>query len=125
MNTMCWYAKPQGSQYWQRDWCKTVEALPADATEIVRAWDKGYVSPSDKNRYPDYTACIKMCKDPKGYYYIVGDFAKTSIDWLNIFEKLKPTPFMTINAINVAPDSNITALMICTHVVANMPPNIT
>ncbi len=76
----CWYAKPQGSQYWQREWCKAVDAIPPDATESIRAWDKGYTEPSDKNRYPDYTACIKMCKDTKGYYYIVGDFAKTSID---------------------------------------------
>ena len=76
----CWYSRPQGSQYWQRDWCKTVESLPADATESVRAWDKGYSSESDKNRYPDYTACIKMYKDTKGYYYIVGDFAKTTLD---------------------------------------------
>ncbi len=49
----------------------------------------------------------------------------TSIDWVNILLKLKPTAFMTINAIKVAPLSNMTALMICTHVVANMPPKIT
>ena len=32
---------------------------------------------------------------------------------------------MTITAMNVAPDSNMTALMICTQVVASMPPNNT
>ena len=77
---MCWYARPQGSQYWQRDWCKKLDALPADATESVRSWDKSYCEVSDKNRYPDYTACIKMYKDSKGYYYVVGDFAKTTLD---------------------------------------------
>ena len=76
----CWYARPQGSQYWQRDWCKKLDALPADATESVRSWDKSYCEVSDKNRYPDYTACIKMYKDSKGYYYVVGDFAKTTLD---------------------------------------------
>ncbi|MNP57159.1 hypothetical protein D3C76_1519600 [compost metagenome] len=49
----------------------------------------------------------------------------TSIDWVNMLLKLKPTPFMTMNAMKVAPLSNITALIICTHVVANIPPKIT
>ena len=36
--------------------------------------------------------------------------------------KSKLTCFITITAMNVAPDNNITALMICTQVVEAMPP---
>ena len=49
----------------------------------------------------------------------------TWIDCSNMLVKLKPTPFITMKAMKVAPESNITALMICTQVVANIPPNIT
>ena len=76
----CWYARPQGSQYFQREWLHKVDTLPADAVECVRAWDKAYTTPSDKNRYPDFTACIKMYKSKQGYYYIVGDFAESNKD---------------------------------------------
>ncbi|MNY77739.1 hypothetical protein D3C86_2177430 [compost metagenome] len=39
--------------------------------------------------------------------------------------KSKLTDFITINAIKLAPASNSTALIICTQVVANIPPNKT
>ena len=78
----CWFARPQGSQYFQRDWLHKKDVLPPDATTCVRAWDKGYSEPSDKNRYPDYTASIKMYKDTKGYYYIVGDYGNDVKDSL-------------------------------------------
>ncbi len=38
---------------------------------------------------------------------------------------LKPNLHNTARAMKVAPDSKRTALMICTHVVASMPPKVT
>ncbi|MNN79261.1 hypothetical protein D3C81_1996600 [compost metagenome] len=43
----------------------------------------------------------------------------------NSMLKSKLTCFITISAMKEAPDSNSTALMICTQVVASMPPNNT
>ncbi|MNR33023.1 hypothetical protein D3C85_1506620 [compost metagenome] len=43
----------------------------------------------------------------------------------NRVPKSKFTPFITISAMKVAPESSRTALMICTQVVASMPPNST
>ncbi len=43
----------------------------------------------------------------------------------NRLPKSKPTVFITMMAMKLAPDSSRTALMICTQVVASMPPNST
>ena len=46
--------------------------LPENVT-CTRAWDKAYREPSDKYKYPDYTASIKLYKDNKGEYYIARE----------------------------------------------------
>ena len=43
----------------------------------------------------------------------------------NIASGLKPNSYKTAPAMNVAPNSSRMALMICTQVVAFMPPNVT
>lgn len=73
-----WLAQPEGTSMFKRTYLKGLNpeypsVLPEDAI-CVRAWDKAYKAPSDKYKYPDYTASIKMYKDNKGEYYIVGDF---------------------------------------------------
>ena len=48
--------------------------------------------------------------------------------WLaaaNMASVLNPKCLSTINAIKLVPESSITALMICTQVVASMPPKVT
>ena len=52
-------------------------------------------------------------------------FGCTAMASVNRLLKLKPTCFITMNAIKLAPNNSSTALMICTHVVASMPPNNT
>lgn len=74
-----WYARPVGSQLFLRSWVKEVFSYPVDA-KCVRAWDKAYTEPNDKNPYPDYSACIKVYKCTKGYYYLVGDYDPTCCD---------------------------------------------
>ena len=59
-----------------------------------------------------------------------GDKIDSCLLWaatadLNKFSKLKPTWFITIRAMKVAPDINKIALIICTQVVASIPPNNT
>lgn len=56
---------------------------------------------------------------------IASPLACTLMASENSVLKSKPTCFMTISAMKLAPDSSSTALMICTQVVASMPPNST
>lgn len=75
-----WYARPEGSSNFRREWLIKENKLPKSYIS-ARAWDKASSVPSDINRYPDFTACTKMLKTPEGRYYIVGDFAPdTKVD---------------------------------------------
>jgi phage terminase large subunit-like protein len=85
-----WFSEPKGSSMFQRQSLKGLDSkypsrLPDDAV-CVRAWDKAYREPSEKNRYPDYTASIKMYKDSKGEFYIAGDFHEKLHDSFKVGE---------------------------------------
>lgn len=81
LNIMCWFAKPEGSSHFQREWVHKVsyDEVPKDLT-YVRGWDKAASEPSDKYRYPDYTASVKMGKSSSGDVYIFGDYDMDTID---------------------------------------------
>lgn len=77
----CWTAKAQKNKMFKREFLRglgnhpeygyeTVE-LPTNRV-TVRAYDLAYTEPSQANKYPDYTASIKMHKCSRGYYYIDG-----------------------------------------------------
>ncbi len=68
-----WYARPTGSNYFERGWLKVVDSVPA-GSRCVRAWDKASEEPSEKYKHPDFTASVKMYKDKDGYYYLCGDY---------------------------------------------------
>ena len=68
-----WTAKPEGSGLFQRSWLHKTDSIPKYST-CVRAWDLAHSEPSDKYRYPDYTASIMMSKSPDGEFYISGNF---------------------------------------------------
>lgn len=74
-----WFARPTEVGFFKREWIKSVERAPTDC-KWVRAWDKAATEPHDGNRHPDFTACMKMGKDKRGNYYIVGDFAEDNMD---------------------------------------------
>lgn len=67
-----WFAREEGSNYFKREWLKS--GKPPLGAVAVRAYDKAGTEPSESNKYPDYTACIKMSKGKDGCYYIQGDF---------------------------------------------------
>lgn len=75
----CWYAIPEAAGYFKRDWLHKADKAPLGCKE-VRAWDKASSEPSEVNRYPDFTSCIKMLKDRNDEYYIVGDFCPENHD---------------------------------------------
>lgn len=66
-----WYARPAGANYFDRTWLEKVDSLPPDC-KTVRAWDLASEEPNDVNKYPDFTASVKMSKCKNGYYYIHG-----------------------------------------------------
>lgn len=80
-----WLVRPEGANVWDRSWLhkKSLSELPSDFRQkfrFARAWDKAYNEPSDTNRYPDYTASVKMAKDKDGNIYIFGDYDPETYD---------------------------------------------
>lgn len=74
-----WYARPKGSNYFERDWLVKVDKVPLGCL-TVRAWDKAAKEPSEKDRYPDYTASTKLSKCKDGFYYITGNYITEGSD---------------------------------------------
>lgn len=75
----CWNYKADEGSFFSRDWLVKVAEPPRRST-IARAWDKASQIPTDTNRYPDYTASVKMHKDEEGFYTIVGDYCPSNKD---------------------------------------------
>ena len=68
-----WLAKPEGSGYFSRSWLHKLPQRPLGCTE-ARAWDVASEEPSDKNRFPDFTASVKGLKSKNGDIILVGDY---------------------------------------------------
>lgn len=76
-----WFARAEGSSYFQRQWLNKLPQIPLGCAE-ARGWDLASSEPSDKNRYPDYTASVKMLKTDQDTYVIIGDYIRESFDEL-------------------------------------------
>lgn len=92
-----WLAEPDSVQYFDRkrvrgiDGERVVKSLPEGCVK-VRAWDKSNTefSPKLQNTDADFTACVGMCKDRHGNYYIYGDFCPTNYDpWEKVYGKFR------------------------------------
>lgn len=72
-----WYVQPEGQSYADRNYFKKADKVPIDAI-CCRAWDKAASeynpNAEGSNRFPDYTASIKMYKDRAGDIYISGEY---------------------------------------------------
>ncbi len=75
-----WLAVPEGSQNFERGWLHKLDKRPTNIAMVARAWDTASEEPSDKNRYPDFTASVKMLKTKDGEIVIVGDYEPESLD---------------------------------------------
>ena len=67
-----WDVTIKGSSLFNREDLHKADRVPFGSVSC-RAWDKASLEPTEKNRHPDYTACIKMSKSPDGFFYISGD----------------------------------------------------
>jgi len=64
-----WFARPEGANYFKRENLQKINTAPLDCT-WVRAWDKASAIPTDVEKFPDRSACIKMGKNQNGEYFI-------------------------------------------------------
>jgi len=64
-----WKIRPSAGLYFQRSWCETVEAVPADLKQI-RYWDLAATAKTESND-PDWTVGVKLGRDFDGRYWIL------------------------------------------------------
>ncbi|CAH9011429.1 terminase-like family protein [Vibrio phage 496E54-1] len=76
-----WLAKATKNNMFKREFLRGLSNHEEYGFEYVelpkrrttcRAWDLAYTEPSQANKYPDYTASVKIHRCNKGYYYIDG-----------------------------------------------------
>lgn len=69
-----WFAREQASSYFNRNWLVKRQEYPTYG-KSARAWDLASMEPSEKEMFPDFSACVKMLKTREGEYVILGDFS--------------------------------------------------
>lgn len=69
-----WKIRPAAGLYFQRAWCRIVDAVPA-GTVWGRGYDLAATPPTPENPDPDATACVLIGRTPDDRY-IVGDCRK-------------------------------------------------
>ena len=76
-----WDARPQGANYWRREWVKeiTTNDMPADVI-CCRAYDLAATERSQANKNPDPTACGKLYRDSNNHFYMAGEYHKDFYD---------------------------------------------
>ena len=74
-----WKVRPEGANYFQRSFLKEVATLPLGCTS-VRPYDKAGTERSTGNKFPDFTASVKVSKDTEGFYYLSGDYHPDFVD---------------------------------------------
>lgn len=72
-----WKIRPAAGLYFQRAWCRVVDAIPA-GTVWGRGYDLAATPPSPDNPDPDATASVLIGRTPDGRY-IAGDCRKIQI----------------------------------------------
>ena len=90
LNKSNWNARSKGASYWERSWLTAISSndLPSQHTSC-RAYDLAATERSQANKFPDPTACVKMFKCKRGFFYIAGDYQEDIYDeHYNIFGQM-------------------------------------
>lgn len=78
-----WYIRPEGQSYADRVYFRKADRVPVGAISC-RAWDKASSeynpNAEGSNKWPDYTASIKMYKDRNGDIYVSGEYHESCRD---------------------------------------------
>lgn len=67
-----WFARPEASGLFKREWCQMVSHPNPRAKQRVRAWDFAFSKPSEQYPNPDWTRGVLISKD-KSKVYTVED----------------------------------------------------
>lgn len=65
-----WYARPEASGYWKREWVNLVDYPNIRTKHRVRAWDLAFSKPSEQYPNPDWTRGVLMSKDKNSVYTV-------------------------------------------------------
>lgn len=67
-----WKIRPAAGLYFQRSWCRVVDAVPA-GTVFGRGYDLAATPPTAENPDPDATDTTKIGRTPEGRYIVVDN----------------------------------------------------
>lgn len=67
-----WKIRPAAGLYFQRSWCRVVDAIPA-GTVFGRGYDLAATPPTPDNPDPDSTSSTKIGRTPEGRYIVVDN----------------------------------------------------
>lgn len=67
----CWAKDEDSGLYFNRKWLHKATHVPI-GSKYARGWDTASEVPNENNKYPDFTASVKMAKSQEGNYYICG-----------------------------------------------------
>lgn len=67
-----WKIRPAAGLYFQRSWCRVVDAVPA-GTVFGRGYDLAATPPTAENPDPDATDATKIGRTPEGRYIVVDN----------------------------------------------------
>lgn len=84
-----WKIRPAAGLYFRREWCKVVDAAPADL-EVVRYWDLAATEKTESND-PDWTVGIKLGRSRSTSRYIVLDARRMQVGPGKVREAIKNT----------------------------------
>lgn len=65
-----WFAKPENSGYFKREWVTMIDEPPRKVSSRVRGMDLAATLPSESNPNPDFTASVLMSRTPEGRYVV-------------------------------------------------------
>lgn len=65
-----WFARPENSGLFKRDWVEIVKLPNGRARQRVRAWDFAFSLPSEQYPNPDWTRGVLVSKDKQSVYTI-------------------------------------------------------
>lgn len=82
-----WYARPEESGYWKKDWVEFIHQRPLKVKKRVRAWDISGSLPSETYPNPDWTVGVLMSLDEDNNY-IVEDVCRFRDRFQGVFQKI-------------------------------------
>lgn len=82
-----WYARPEETGYWKKEWVDILPQRPLKVKKKVRAWDISGSLPSETYPNPDWTVGVLMSLDEEGNY-IVEDVCRFRDRYQGVFQKI-------------------------------------